>query len=152
MSPCPKLYRAVPRVQRVRRRLSTGEIRDHFYHRPTGTALPAPHEPGFRAAYDAAEAQLSSEQESPPKLVTVEKPDPEKELTTFNAFGDPLLTPEEVVLRLRNSVSVGTLANWRAGKIGPPFTRAGKAILYPLSLLLAWEKGNTEMCDLEEDS
>lgn len=40
------------------------------------------------------------------------------------------LTPEEVAERYRGSVSVGTLRNWRAMKIGPSFVKIGKAVLY----------------------
>jgi hypothetical protein len=44
------------------------------------------------------------------------------------------LTAEEVSERYRGSVSVGTLRNWRAMKIGPPFIKIGKAVLYPINL------------------
>ncbi len=41
-------------------------------------------------------------------------------------------TPEEVSERYRGGVSVGTLRNWRAMKIGPSFVKIGKAVLYPV--------------------
>ena len=47
-------------VQRVRRVLSDGSSRLHFYHRPTGRRLPEPTNPEFAAAYEAAERQLAS--------------------------------------------------------------------------------------------
>lgn len=36
------------------------------------------------------------------------------------------------VTRDRRRVSVGTLANWRAMRIGPPYIKIGKAVLYPI--------------------
>jgi len=44
------------------------------------------------------------------------------------------LTPEEVTERYRGGVSVGTLRNWRAMKIGPSFE------------LEAWDEGNRVKC------
>lgn len=56
------------------------------------------------------------------------------------------LTPEEVAERYRGGVSVGTLRNWRAMKIGPSFVKIGKAVLYPLDELEAWDEGNRVKC------
>ncbi len=56
------------------------------------------------------------------------------------------LTAEEVSERYRGSVSIGTLRNWRAMKIGPPFIKIGKAVLYPVEQLEAWDKKNTVTC------
>lgn len=56
------------------------------------------------------------------------------------------LTPEEVSDRYRGSVSVGTLRNWRTMRIGPTFLKIGKAILYPLSELDAWDEENRVTC------
>ncbi len=56
------------------------------------------------------------------------------------------LTAEEVSERYRGEVSVGTLRNWRAMRIGPPFIKIGKAVLYPLELLDAWDQKNMVMC------
>lgn len=56
------------------------------------------------------------------------------------------LTPDEVTERYRGSVSAGTLRNWRAMKIGPSFVKIGKAVLYPLEELEAWDKGNRVQC------
>ena len=56
------------------------------------------------------------------------------------------LTPEEVADRYRGGISVGTLRNWRAMRIGPSFLKIGKAILYPLSELEAWDERNRVTC------
>lgn len=36
------------------------------------------------------------------------------------------------------NLSVGTLANWRNKRIGPPYIKAGACVLYPRSKLNAW--------------
>lgn len=56
------------------------------------------------------------------------------------------LTPEEVAERYRGGISVGTLRNWRAMRIGPTFVKIGKAVLYPVSELDAWDEKNTVTC------
>ncbi|WP_315767099.1 MULTISPECIES: helix-turn-helix domain-containing protein [unclassified Bradyrhizobium] len=56
------------------------------------------------------------------------------------------LTPEEVSERYRGAVSVGTLRNWRALRVGPAFVKIGKAVLYPIGELDAWDKGNMVSC------
>jgi hypothetical protein len=56
------------------------------------------------------------------------------------------LTIEEVVERYRRVVSAGTLRNWRAVRAGPTFVKIGKAILYPVDELNAWEKRNMVSC------
>ncbi|CEG10415.1 hypothetical protein BN961_03855 [Afipia felis] len=56
------------------------------------------------------------------------------------------LTPEEVSERYRGSVSVGTLRNWRAMKVGPSFVKIGRAVLYPINELEAWDEGNRVSC------
>lgn len=56
------------------------------------------------------------------------------------------LTPDEVTERYRGGVSVGTLRNWRAMKIGPSFVKIGKAVLYPLDELEAWDERNRVQC------
>lgn len=55
-------------------------------------------------------------------------------------------TPEEVSERYRGGVSVGTLRNWRAMKIGPSFVKIGKAVLYPIDALEAWDERNRVQC------
>jgi hypothetical protein len=56
------------------------------------------------------------------------------------------LTAEEVSERYRGSVSIGTLRNWRAMKIGPTFVKIGKAVLYPANELDAWDQKNMVTC------
>jgi hypothetical protein len=56
------------------------------------------------------------------------------------------LTAEEVVERYRGAVSIGTLRNWRAIRVGPTFVKIGKAILYPVDELNAWERRNMVSC------
>lgn len=71
--------------------------------------------------------------------------------TTLSIEGEPtldskFLTPEEVSERYRGGVSVGTLRNWRAMKIGPSFVKIGKAVLYPIGDLEAWDERNRVNC------
>lgn len=56
------------------------------------------------------------------------------------------LTPEEVAERYRGSISVGTLRNWRAMRLGPSFVKIGKAVLYPVDELDAWDEKNRVQC------
>jgi hypothetical protein len=56
------------------------------------------------------------------------------------------LTPEEVTERYRGGISVGTLRNWRAMRIGPTFVKIGKAVLYPIDELDAWDEKNIVKC------
>lgn len=56
------------------------------------------------------------------------------------------LTPEEVAERYRGGVSVGTLRNWRAMRLGPSFVKIGKAVLYPVEELDAWDEKNRVHC------
>jgi len=56
------------------------------------------------------------------------------------------LTAEEVSERYRGEISVGTLRNWRAMRIGPPFVKIGKAVLYPIRELDAWDQKNIVNC------
>jgi hypothetical protein len=56
------------------------------------------------------------------------------------------LTPEEVAERYRGGVSIGTLRNWRAMRIGPTFVKIGKAVLYPTDELDAWDQKNMVTC------
>jgi hypothetical protein len=50
------------------------------------------------------------------------------------------LTPEEVSERYCGGISVGTLRNWRAMRIGPTFVKIGTAVLYPMNELDAWDQ------------
>jgi len=56
------------------------------------------------------------------------------------------LTPDEVAERYRGGISVGTLRNWRAMRFGPSFVKIGKAVLYPLDELDAWDEKNKVQC------
>jgi hypothetical protein len=56
------------------------------------------------------------------------------------------LTLDEVVERYRGQVSEGTLRNWRSMRIGPSFTKIGKAVLYPLEELDRWDRRNLVVC------
>lgn len=56
------------------------------------------------------------------------------------------LTAEEVSERYRGEVSVGTLRNWRAQRVGPPFMKIGKSVLYPLQGLEEWDRKNLVTC------
>jgi hypothetical protein len=56
------------------------------------------------------------------------------------------LTAEEVAQRYRGAVSVGTLRNWRAMRVGPTFVKIGKAVLYPIDELDDWDKRNMVSC------
>lgn len=56
------------------------------------------------------------------------------------------LTAEEVSERYRGGVSVGTLRNWRAMRIGPAYVKVGKSVLYPITELEAWDQKNIVTC------
>src|SRR3546814_11694726 len=56
------------------------------------------------------------------------------------------LTPDEVAERYRGGISVGTLRNWRAMRLGPSFVKIGKAVLYPLDELDTWDGQNKVHC------
>ena len=53
------------------------------------------------------------------------------------------LTPRELHVRLKGSISVRTLANWRCLGVGPKFTKAGGRILYPVAEVERWEARQT---------
>jgi hypothetical protein len=61
------------------------------------------------------------------------------EADSRSRFGT-LLTPEEIVQRLRGQVTIATLRNWRslAGADGPPWLKVGRGILYPERLFDLW--------------
>jgi hypothetical protein len=59
---------------------------------------------------------------------------------------EKFLTAEEVSERYRGEISVGTLRNWRAMRIGPAFVKIGKAVLYPVEELDAWDRNNMVTC------
>ncbi|WP_017460566.1 hypothetical protein [Dyella ginsengisoli] len=55
----------------------------------------------------------------------------------------PNITPGELSARWAGAVSVKTLANWRNKRIGPPFRKFGRQVLYPVDLLEQWERERT---------
>jgi hypothetical protein len=59
---------------------------------------------------------------------------------------EDLLTEDEVSRRYRGCISVGTLRNWRARRIGPSYVKVGKAVLYQLGVLKDWDRKNTVSC------
>jgi hypothetical protein len=62
------------------------------------------------------------------------------------------LTAQEVSERYRGEITVGTLRNWRAMRIGPAFVKVGKAVLYPVDELDAWDKQNMVVCRTSRSS
>ena len=56
------------------------------------------------------------------------------------------LTPEEVTERFRGAISTGTLANWRAMRVGPAFVKIGKSIVYPVADLNEWTDQQIVRC------
>jgi hypothetical protein len=62
------------------------------------------------------------------------------------------LTAQEVSDRYRGEITVGTLRNWRAMRIGPAFVKIGKAVLYPVDELEAWDKQNMVVCRTSRSS
>lgn len=53
------------------------------------------------------------------------------------------LTTKEVSERWHGNVSTHTLENWRNLGSGPPFTKIGGRVLYPIDKLVEWEQRNT---------
>lgn len=53
------------------------------------------------------------------------------------------LTAKEVSDRWGGRIKVRTLNNWRNLGSGPPFTKIGGRVLYPLDKLVEWEQRNT---------
>jgi hypothetical protein len=62
------------------------------------------------------------------------------------------LSAQEVSERYRGEITVGTLRNWRAMRIGPAFVKIGKAVLYPVDELDAWDKQNMVVCRTSRSS
>jgi hypothetical protein len=52
-------------------------------------------------------------------------------------------TPEELVRRYGDKVTVRTLANWRSAGISPPYCKIGGRILYRITDIEEWEKRRT---------
>ena len=67
-------------------------------------------------------------------------------------MSDPkFLTADEVAERYRGEISLGTLRNWRSARIEPAFVKIGKAILYPVEQLDAWDHKNLVPVRLRAD-
>jgi hypothetical protein len=149
-------------LHRVRRQLTDGTTKLHFYHRKTGAALPAPDDPAFTAAYEAAEQRLTEESsviqpdvKPEPPGVSAPKSKSEQVSATADSQTKPAphyLTPEELCHRWRQKITIETLANWRAMQVGPPYNKFGKAVLYRTDLLDKWERRNLVACDLPKSS
>ena len=60
------------------------------------------------------------------------------------------LTAEEVFDRYRGAISVATLRNWRSLRIGPPFVKLGKTVLYPVEHLDRWDQQNFVTCQAQK--
>lgn len=60
------------------------------------------------------------------------------------------LTAEEVFDRYRGAISVATLRNWRSLRIGPPFVKLGKTVLYPVEHLDRWDHQNFVTCHAQK--
>jgi len=52
---------------------------------------------------------------------------------------EEMLTIDELLARWRGQVARKTLANWRVQGRGPVFVKVGKAVLYPVSAVEAFE-------------
>ena len=148
-------YPKIRRVQCVRRRLSDGTSKLHFYYRPTGAVLPSPDHPDFPIAYEAAKREFELQRGKPISASNLSQPSCDAQPIQGDIALDvvedqnPLiyLTPEEVSLRWRRKVDVETLKNWRSLRIGPPFHRFGRAVLYRIDLLVQWERQNLVVCE-----
>ena len=56
-----------------------------------------------------------------------------------------VLTPAEVVSRWGDAIQKGTLANWRSQKKGPPYSKRGAKVVYPVAQLEKWEAENMHL-------
>lgn len=65
-----------------------------------------------------------------------------KDPAQYREDGMKYLRAADVVARWENSITVGTLANWRAQKKGPKYVKFGSRVLYPIDLLEQWEAKN----------
>jgi hypothetical protein len=74
----------IPGLQRIRRRLSTGEVREHYYYRPTGAKLPPPDSPDFAKAYQGAEEEEAAARQPPQKPVEPNRQSPDPPLNKLS--------------------------------------------------------------------
>lgn len=61
-------------------------------------------------------------------------------------------TADDLVIRWKQTITVGTLANWRSKKRGPPFVKIGGKVLYPVAALLEWESKNVRVANDNESA
>lgn len=54
-----------------------------------------------------------------------------------------LMTPQALVERWQNSITLITLATWRSRKLGPRYVKIGGRVLYPLEGVEEWENKRT---------
>ena len=59
---------------------------------------------------------------------------------------EKFLTTDEVSQRYRGQISAGTLRNWRTQRVGPPYIKIGRSVLYPVQGLEEWDKKNLVNC------
>lgn len=55
---------------------------------------------------------------------------------------ETFLTAHQVIDRWNGVIKVGTLANWRARRVGPSFVKLRGRVLYPLDKIVEWEASN----------
>lgn len=60
-------------------------------------------------------------------------------------------TVDDLLVRWGGVIAKGTLANWRAKRIGPAYVKIGGRILYPVSVIETWEKTNMKFCNDNSD-
>ena len=60
------------------------------------------------------------------------------------------LTPAQVVKRWDNTITTGTLANWRSKKTGPAFLKIGSRVVYPIAKLEEWEAKRLQIANDNE--
>lgn len=53
------------------------------------------------------------------------------------------LTPQQLSDRWGGRIKLRTINNWRITGDGPPYTKIGGAVLYPISEVEKWEKART---------
>ena len=52
------------------------------------------------------------------------------------------LTPPQLAQRWGGAVALGTLANWRCQRVGPPFKKLRGRVVYSVAELIEWETKN----------
>lgn len=53
------------------------------------------------------------------------------------------LTPQQLSKRWGERIKLRTINNWRTTGDGPPYTKIGGAVLYPVEEVVKWEKART---------